>query len=134
MMENDISVIKRLLQEAESYVAALRKVEATLQRQINSRVAEISPPPSQDAESSMEGTRDIGKLGNTGVKSRVGDIVRQSGSHGMRPRDIATIIQKEFVFRNRQTAAAAVSSALQRFKAKGKATKANHGGYVWVEH
>ena len=134
MIDNDLSVIKRLLHDAEIYVAALRKVESTLQRQIEGRVDAISPPSSQNSESSMEGTRDIGKSGNTGVKSRVGEIVRQSGSHGMRPRDVATIIQKEFVFRNRQTAAAAVSSALQRFKAKGKATKAKHGGYVWVEH
>ena len=133
MSENDISVIKRLLRDAESYVEALREVEATLQRQSNSRVAEIAPPSSQDAGSTVEGTQERGGSGNTGVKARVGEIIRQSGSVGMRPRDIAITLHKEFTFRNRQTAAAAVSSAIQRFKVKGEAMKTDNGRYVWVE-
>ena len=132
MAYDDLPVIRRLLQEAESHVEALKKIEAMLQGQVNGRSAATAIPLSQNAGSSVEGNSD--ESGNTGVKARVGEILLQSGGQGMRPRDIVPILQKEFTFRSRQTAAASVSSALTRFRAKGYATKMNNGRYVWVEH
>ena len=126
-MDINIRDIKQLREEAERDLDALRRVEAMLQRQRNGH-------ESAKASGSMSsGGQDQASInsGNTGVKIRVGEIVREAGDQGIRPRDVSEIINGEFTFKSSVSAAACVSTALSRFKKKGTIIKTDQGRYVW---
>ena len=124
--------IKRLREEAERDLDALRRVEAMLRRQRNGHgTSGEAVPGAIPAEAAKSGQ--AGEYGNVGVKARVGEIIRNAGNSGLRPKDVTDVIEKEFRFPARANAAAAVSSALARFGEKGQVRKRENGRYFWVE-
>ena len=130
-MDINIRDIKQLREEAERDLDALRRVEAMLQRQRNGHEPAKASGSLFSQGKGMVSKQDGVNSGNMGVKIRVGEIVRESGDQGIRPRDVAEIINGQFTFKSRVNAAACVSTALARFRKKGTIVKTDQGRYVW---
>ena len=125
----DIRDIKQLREEAERDLEALQRVEALLQRKRNGHDSAKGSGSMYSGEKDQTGMI----TANIGVKTRVGEIVRESGDQGIRPKDVADIIKGEFTFKNRVNAVACVSTALTRFRKKGTVIRTDQGRYVWKE-
>ena len=123
--------IRRLRQEVDRDLEALRRVEAMLQRQRNGHDAAKASGPLFSDGKGTESKQDGVNSGNIGVKIRVGEIVREYGDQGIRPRDVAKIITDEFTFKSMVSAVAAVSTALSRFRKQGNIIKKDQGRYAW---
>ena len=110
------------LQETERNLDALKRVEAMLERQKNGSSRSKPKPPREPVQRGV----------NTGLKARVGEILRESGETGLRPKDIVAVVEQEgYPFSSHAVAASSVSSALARYG--GNAHKKENGRFVWVE-
>ena len=119
---NELDII-RLREELTRDLEAITRVEAMLKRddgKINS------------GATSSRVIRDKPSGANTGLKQMVSSIVEDAAPRCFRTREVAeAVIEKGYAFSSPQTAAASVSSALQRLKDAGLVEKRPDGRYVW---
>ena len=100
--------IKRLRKELERDLEAIARVEAMITRD--------NPKP----YNGVAATRDKPLGANTGLKQMVMAIMEEAAPRGLRTKDVtASVIERGYTFRNKQTASASISTALNRMKVAG---------------
>ena len=127
--------IKRLRQEAERDLDALKRVEAMLARE-KTNGNKTAPVTAEDVESGAADTippTKIAPKATAGLQATVVNIMKERGPNGCRPRDVVAALRATgYPFKNAAVAASSVSTALKRLKERGDVEKKISGNYVWI--